>query len=118
MTALAVAEQAAALARAVDLADGRLADAPLTAARDVLERIGARSELAPDRTVVALMGATGSGKSALFNALVGEEIARTAATRRWSMPASTTPARCSPRPAPTSASPTWPAASCGRCCAT
>lgn len=81
MTALAVAEQAAALARAVDLADGRLADAPLTAARDVLVRIGARSELAPDRTVVALMGATGSGKSSLFNALVGEEIARTAATR-------------------------------------
>lgn len=81
MSAPTLAEQAAALGRAVDLAEGRLADAPLTAAREVLARIGARSELAPDRTVVALMGATGSGKSSLFNALVGAEVARTAATR-------------------------------------
>lgn len=81
MKASTLAEEVAALTRAVDLADGRLADAPLTAAREMLEKTGARSLLAPDRTVVALLGATGSGKSSLFNALVGEPLARTAATR-------------------------------------
>ncbi len=81
MKAPTLAEEVAALTRAVDLADGRLSDAPLTAARETLEKIGARSLLAPDRTVVALLGATGSGKSSVFNALVGEPIARVAATR-------------------------------------
>ncbi|NCD18944.1 MAG: ABC transporter [Actinobacteria bacterium] len=76
-----LADEAAALTRAIDLADGRLSDGPITAARQTLQKIGVRSELAPDRTVVALMGATGSGKSSLFNALVGEQLARTAATR-------------------------------------
>lgn len=75
------ADELAALTRAIDLADGRLSDGPIIAARQTLEKIGARSELAPDRTVVALMGATGSGKSSLFNAIVGEPLARTAATR-------------------------------------
>lgn len=74
-------DQIAALTRAIDLADGRLPDAPVTAARQALEKIGARAGLAADRTVVALLGATGSGKSSLFNALVGEPLARTAATR-------------------------------------
>lgn len=81
MKAPTFTEEISALTRAVDLADGRLSDAPITAARQTLEKIGARSQLAPDRTVVALMGATGSGKSSVFNALVGEPLARTAATR-------------------------------------
>lgn len=81
MKAPTLAEEVAALTRAVDLADGRLSDAPLTSARQTLEKIGARSMLAPDRTVVALLGATGSGKSSLFNELVGEPLARAAATR-------------------------------------
>lgn len=81
MRTVTFADEVAALTRAIDLADGRLSDAPITAARQTLERIGMRSRLAPDRTVVALMGATGSGKSSLFNALVGEDLARTAATR-------------------------------------
>ncbi|HEX5594975.1 MAG TPA: GTPase [Micromonosporaceae bacterium] len=41
----------------------------LIAARTAVERAGARLALSRDHTVVALAGATGSGKSSLFNAL-------------------------------------------------
>ncbi len=50
-------------------------------ARHVLERTGARMTLGADKTVVALVGATGSGKSTLFNALAGMEIAEAGARR-------------------------------------
>ena len=42
-------------------------------ARDVLERASRRRELGAARTAVALAGATGTGKSSLFNALLGGE---------------------------------------------
>ncbi|HAS12911.1 MAG TPA: hypothetical protein DCS55_20745, partial [Acidimicrobiaceae bacterium] len=53
---------------------GRL---PPDLAEDVaatVERAQTRLGRGADRTVVALAGATGSGKSSLFNALVGEDI--------------------------------------------
>ena len=43
----------------------------------LLEQAGRRRELSPGSTVVGLFGATGSGKSSLLNALVGEDVART-----------------------------------------
>ncbi len=43
----------------------------LRPARTVVERAGGRLALSRDHTVVALAGATGSGKSSLFNALTG-----------------------------------------------
>ena len=43
--------------------------------------MGQRNALAGDHTVVALAGATGSGKSSLFNALAGQELAQIGATR-------------------------------------
>ena len=50
-------------------------------ARRVLDRAQERSKIAGDHTVVALAGATGSGKSSLFNALVGEQVAEIGARR-------------------------------------
>jgi energy-coupling factor transporter ATP-binding protein EcfA2 len=64
-----------ALGRAADLAAGRLDDAPVQAARDVVRRAGERLGLGLDATVVALAGPTGAGKSTLFNALAGAELA-------------------------------------------
>ncbi|MEO3774464.1 GTPase [Micromonospora sp. B9E7] len=49
--------------------DGLLPDAELVPAHTLVERAGTRLALSRDHTVVALAGATGSGKSSLFNAL-------------------------------------------------
>jgi GTP-binding protein EngB required for normal cell division len=70
-----------ALAEAATLAEGRLDEPAVTAARTVLGRAGRRLGLGVDATVVALAGPTGAGKSTLFNALAGEGIA-TAGHRR------------------------------------
>ena len=71
----------AALAEAVDLAEGRLDAAAVQRGRDVVARAGARLGLGVDTTVIALAGPTGAGKSTLFNALVGEDVV-TAGVRR------------------------------------
>ncbi|MCW2666690.1 MAG: putative transporter, partial [Frankiales bacterium] len=72
---LPLADRLAALQEAVDAAYGSLPDGELDPARTVLTKAGARTALG-DATVVALAGATGSGKSTLFNALAGSEISR------------------------------------------
>ncbi|MGY1916934.1 GTPase [Blastococcus sp. SYSU DS0973] len=68
-----LADRLAALREAVELADGRLEVPEVAQARAVLAKAGAREALG-DATVVALAGATGSGKSTLFNALSGSEV--------------------------------------------
>ncbi len=69
------------LEAATEIAAGHL-DAPaLERARTLLKRAGERENLAAGRTVAALLGATGSGKSSLFNALLGREVAPVAARR-------------------------------------
>lgn len=70
-----------ALTRVVDLAAGRLPDADLEAARAVAGRAGERLRLSPEHTVVALAGSTGSGKSSLFNAVAGLDIAQVGVRR-------------------------------------
>ncbi|MCG2622362.1 YfjP family GTPase [Arthrobacter sp. I2-34] len=70
-----------ALNTARQLAVGRLPESMLVPAFEVLEHASIRRSLSSEHTVVGLFGATGSGKSSLFNALAGEEIA-TAAARR------------------------------------
>jgi GTP-binding protein EngB required for normal cell division len=70
---LPLADRLAALREAVELAEDRLEVPEVSAARTVLAKAGAREALG-DATVVALAGATGSGKSTLFNALVGAEV--------------------------------------------
>lgn len=69
-----LADRIRALGRAVELARGRLPDPPVEFAGDVVARAGARLGHGTEWTVVALAGATGSGKSSLFNALIGEAI--------------------------------------------
>lgn len=70
-----------ALNDARELAEGVLPDAVLEDVLGLLERATSRRSLSADHTVVGFFGATGSGKSSLFNAVSGAEIA-TAAVRR------------------------------------
>ncbi|MDQ0768740.1 GTP-binding protein EngB required for normal cell division [Pseudarthrobacter defluvii] len=70
-----------ALEDARELGEGVLPDEVLQEAFDVLERASSRRSLSAGHTVVGFFGATGSGKSSLFNAVSGAEIA-TAAARR------------------------------------
>jgi predicted GTPase len=76
-----LAERLDALSRVVDIGAGRLPTEDLSAARRVLDRARARRELAPDNTVVALAGSTGSGKSSLFNALSGVDLSAVGSRR-------------------------------------
>ncbi len=69
------------LAQARELATGVVEEADLQQVLDVLESATARRSLSAEHTVVGFFGATGSGKSALFNAVTGTELARTAAVR-------------------------------------
>ena len=63
-----------ALGEAVEAGDGVVDAAELAPARAVVDRAGERLGHGLEHTVVALAGATGSGKSSLFNALVGEQV--------------------------------------------
>src|SRR5689334_19175510 len=58
-----------------------LEPAGVAAARRVIDKAVERSGISGDHTVVALAGATGSGKSSLFNALVGADVATIGARR-------------------------------------
>ncbi|MGO1510541.1 MAG: GTPase family protein [Actinomycetaceae bacterium] len=69
------------LRSAVEAARGHLPAAALDRADGVLARAGERDAIAPGTTVAALLGATGSGKSSLVNALAGAPVARVAPTR-------------------------------------
>ncbi len=64
-----------ALDEAVALAGGRLDPERVDAARRVVRRAGQRLGLGVEATVVALAGPTGAGKSSLFNALSGADLA-------------------------------------------
>ncbi len=68
-------ERVDALGRAASLVEGRLPDGVVTRAREVADRARGRLRLSPDHTIVALAGSTGSGKSSLFNAIVGLDLA-------------------------------------------
>ncbi|MPZ63672.1 MAG: ABC transporter [Propionibacteriales bacterium] len=63
------------LERAIGAADGRLDETLVSEARRVVEQAGQRLHLSGEHTVVALAGPTGSGKSSLFNAVCGLELA-------------------------------------------
>ncbi|WP_439675042.1 GTPase [Embleya sp. MST-111070] len=70
-----------ALDRAVRLARDRLPGAELAAAEDLLGHVETRLATAGRHTVVALAGATGGGKSSLFNVLTGLRLADTGVRR-------------------------------------
>jgi GTP-binding protein EngB required for normal cell division len=64
-----------ALAAAVDAARGRMDDKVLDPAAELVARASERLLLSGEHTIVALAGATGSGKSSLFNKLTDLELA-------------------------------------------
>ncbi|WP_425308431.1 GTPase [Ammonicoccus fulvus] len=64
-----------ALRQAAENARGRVDDDLVDDALAVVDRAGRRLEVSGDATVVALGGATGSGKSSTFNALSGTDLA-------------------------------------------
>jgi GTP-binding protein EngB required for normal cell division len=68
----------------------RVDTVPLAEAGALLDRVVERRRLSRDHTVVALAGATGSGKSSLFNAVTGIEISETGARR----PTTASPVAC------------------------
>jgi predicted GTPase len=68
-------DRLAALREAADLAEGRLDDPAVAAARAVVAKAGERLGLGLESTVVALAGPTGVGKSLLFNVLAGSDLA-------------------------------------------
>ncbi|MFP3712888.1 GTPase [Puerhibacterium sp. TATVAM-FAB25] len=70
-----------ALETAAREAAGRLEQALLDDARAVVTRARERGGLSAEHTVVALAGATGSGKSSLFNAVAGTDLAGTGVRR-------------------------------------
>ncbi|WNI15534.1 GTPase [Actinacidiphila sp. ITFR-21] len=70
-----------ALGELFGLSRARLSPDALTETGDLLARIGERRRLSPAHTVVALAGATGSGKSSLFNALAGRALSPTGVRR-------------------------------------
>ncbi len=70
-----------ALADAVELAFGRLDDEHVAFGRHVVDKATERLRHGTTNTLVALLGATGSGKSSVANAIVGDDVA-TAGVRR------------------------------------
>ncbi|HET7689596.1 MAG TPA: GTPase [Nocardioidaceae bacterium] len=83
-----VAARVEGLQEAVEAARGRLPDPLVEQAHTVASRAATRLRLSGEHTVVALAGATGSGKSSTFNALTGMEFAAVGVRRpttSWTM---------------------------------
>lgn len=74
-------EQLEALSHAVVSADGRLEIEDVAFAQQVLNKAEARLKHGTTNTLVALLGATGAGKSSVTNALVGNDVATTGVRR-------------------------------------
>ena len=70
-----VGQRVEALSQGVEAARGRLPDAVLDPAGELVARAAQRLTLSGEHTIVALAGATGSGKSSLFNRLTDLDLA-------------------------------------------
>lgn len=75
------ARSVASLKDAISYGEGRVPETVLLDAAEILERLSQRRELSTEHTVIGFFGATGSGKSTLFNAIAGQNIALSAPTR-------------------------------------
>jgi GTP-binding protein EngB required for normal cell division len=76
-----VGERTSALSMALLTGAAELEPQAVDRARRVVDKAVERGSIVGDHTVVALAGATGSGKSSLFNALVGADVATIGARR-------------------------------------
>ena len=81
MSAEELVARSGALGEALEAGGAQLDPARVRDAGTVIDKVTARTAVSGDHTVVALAGATGSGKSSLFNALVGETVATVGARR-------------------------------------
>jgi GTP-binding protein EngB required for normal cell division len=81
MTAEELVERSSALGGALEAGGAQLDPGRSSDAVAVIEKVTARTSITGNHTVVALAGATGSGKSSLFNALVGDTVATVGARR-------------------------------------
>ncbi|MDP9805422.1 GTP-binding protein EngB required for normal cell division [Trueperella bonasi] len=77
---MSLTEQIGDLHAALDIAKKKMPGI-IGQSEDVLDKSIKRRSIGADLTVVALAGATGSGKSSLLNALVGQEISPSSAIR-------------------------------------
>ncbi|MCC2592420.1 50S ribosome-binding GTPase [Tessaracoccus sp. OS52] len=80
MKAKSLTDRLALLRELREVTDGRVPAELSSGARDVTDRAGKRLRFG-EQTVVALAGATGSGKSSLFNAIAGRDLAAVGARR-------------------------------------
>ena len=78
---MTLVDRLAALSSVVALGTGRLSNDILDDLRDLDQRAGSRLRLSGECTVVALAGATGSGKSSLFNVVAGASLAEVGVRR-------------------------------------
>lgn len=69
-----LSKRLSALGRAADLGEQYLSEAEIAPLRRVLADASERRRLSAEHTVVGFFGATGSGKTSLFNAVVGEDL--------------------------------------------
>ncbi|MDR1237777.1 MAG: 50S ribosome-binding GTPase [Propionibacteriaceae bacterium] len=76
-----LASRVQALQQVLALVEGRVDRTTIAKVRDVLRRAGQRTAISGEKTVVALVGPTGAGKSSLFNALTGKHFAEVAVRR-------------------------------------
>jgi len=81
LSAESVWARAAALTSALESGAACLPAGGVERATLAIAKASARTSIAGGHTVVALAGATGSGKSSLFNALVGADVAKIGARR-------------------------------------
>lgn len=77
MSRITIDDRIQSLREARELGVGRLSEASLAELDRVIAAAAERRALSSEHTVVGFFGATGSGKSSLFNAVVGEPLART-----------------------------------------
>ena len=81
ITAEELTDKAASLHAALEAGGDQLDRRQTSAGAEIVAKVHARTALRGGHTVVALAGATGSGKSSLFNALVGSNVATVGARR-------------------------------------
>ncbi|MFC4036533.1 GTPase [Streptomyces polygonati] len=87
--------RADALGELLGLSRTRISPDALAEPGELLARIRERRRLSADHTVVALAGASGSGKSSLFNTLAGRDLSTTGVRR----PTTSRPVACTWQPA-------------------
>ena len=81
VSAEALTAASSSLQAGIDAGGSELPGGPVAKATAVVTKVGERTSLVGGHTVVALAGATGSGKSSLFNALVGSDVSTVGARR-------------------------------------